>query len=77
MSPQPLHDDLAELIAIRRDLHAYPELGLEEIRTSDLVARQLSEMGHRVERGLARIGLVATLSHRSSRKSIGILDRPG
>lgn len=72
MSSQPLHNDLAELVAIRRDLHAHPELGLEEVRTSDLVARQLSEMGYRVERGLARTGLVATLSHGSSRKSIGI-----
>lgn len=72
MSSQPLHNDLAELVAIRRDLHAHPELGLEEVRTSDLVARQLSEMGYKVERGLARTGLVATLSHGSSRKSIGI-----
>ncbi|SIT13604.1 M20 aminoacylase family protein [Paracoccus saliphilus] len=72
MNSQPLHNDLAELVAIRRDLHAHPELGLEEVRTSDLVAGQLSEMGYKVERGLARTGLVATLSHGSSRKSIGI-----
>ena len=32
-----------ELVAIRRDIHANPELGLEEHRTADLVARKLEE----------------------------------
>jgi hippurate hydrolase len=35
---RPYH---AELTAIRRDIHANPELGLEEHRTAELVARKL------------------------------------
>ena len=34
-----------ELVAIRHDIHAHPELGLEEYRTADLVARKLQEWG--------------------------------
>jgi amidohydrolase len=41
-----LPDDSAdELAALRRDIHAHPELSFEETRTSDLVARKLSEWG--------------------------------
>ncbi len=38
-----------ELTAIRRDIHAHPELGLEEYRTADLVAQKLEEWGIRME----------------------------
>ncbi len=65
-------NSLPELVAVRHDLHAHPELGLEEVRTSDLVARQLEAMGYRVTRGLARTGIVATLSNGTGRRSIGI-----
>ena len=34
-----------EMTAWRRDLHAHPELGFQETRTSDLVARQLASFG--------------------------------
>jgi hippurate hydrolase len=67
-----LPNNAEALIAIRRDLHAHPELGLEEFRTSDLVARELTAMGYKVERGLAKTGLVATLTNGSSAKSVGI-----
>ena len=33
----------AELPAIRRDIHAHPELGFEEVRTSEIVAKKLKE----------------------------------
>ena len=36
-----------ELTAIRRDLHAHPEIGFEEVRTSGIVAEKLKGMGHR------------------------------
>ena len=32
-----------ELTAIRRDLHAHPEIGFEEVRTSGIVAEKRSE----------------------------------
>src|SRR5699024_4925247 len=49
------HDDIR---ALRRDLHAHPELKFEEVRTSDRVADRLAEWGIPVQRGLARTGVV-------------------
>ncbi|RYF47158.1 MAG: amidohydrolase, partial [Comamonadaceae bacterium] len=45
-----------EIASIRRDLHAHPELGYEEIRTSNLVATQLESWGVEVHRGLGKTG---------------------
>ena len=42
-----------EITAIRRDIHAHPELAYEETRTSDIVAAKLAGMG---PRGDARAG---------------------
>ena len=50
-----------ELVAIRRDLHAHPELGFEEIRTSGIVAEKLASWGIEVHRGLGRTGVVGVL----------------
>ena len=42
-----IHDEIGEwepeLIATRRDLHMHPEIGLEEFRTSGIVAERLAE----------------------------------
>ena len=70
--PDNLRNDMPGLRAVRQDLHRHPELGLEEVRTSDLVARELARYGYGVERGLARTGLVATLSVGTGRRSIGL-----
>jgi amidohydrolase len=48
----------AELIDVRRDLHANPELSWAEDRTTTLLAKRLDEAGLRVEL-LPRTGLVA------------------
>lgn len=53
--------DLEAMIALRRDLHAHPELGFEEVRTSGIVAEQLTEAGIAVHRGLGKTGVVGTL----------------
>ena len=53
-----MHADLTEW---RRDLHAHPELGFEETRTSDLIAARLAAFGCEVHRGLGRTGVVGTL----------------
>ena len=37
--------ELDEMIATRRDLHAHPEVGFEEVRTSGLVAQRLRALG--------------------------------
>lgn len=62
----------AEISAIRRDIHAHPELAFEENRTSDVVAAKLEEWGLEVTRGLGKTGLVGTLRKGNSLKSIGL-----
>ncbi len=47
-----------EIRALRRDLHAHPELRFEELRTSELVASRLAEWGIPVHRGLGGTGVV-------------------
>ncbi|GAB4396870.1 MAG: M20 aminoacylase family protein [Rhodoferax sp.] len=53
-----------QLRALRRDLHAHPELCFEEHRTADIVARCLTEWGLPVHRGLGRTGVVAVVQGR-------------
>jgi hippurate hydrolase len=57
--------------ALRRDIHAHPELGFQEHRTSALVADRLRKAGYEVTTGIATTGLVATLK-RGEGPSIGI-----
>ena len=52
------HD--AELVALRRDLHAHPELSWDEVRTTRVVTRRLEEAGWRITR-LPRTGVVAEI----------------
>ncbi|MDR2111967.1 MAG: amidohydrolase [Candidatus Accumulibacter sp.] len=65
----PFLDDLA---AIRRDIHAHPELAFQETRTADIVARELSARGIEVRRGLAGTGVVGVLRKGESRRAIGL-----
>ncbi|ETR76809.1 amidohydrolase [Afipia sp. P52-10] len=50
-----------ELVAIRHDIHAHPELGFEEVRTSGIVAALLEQWGITVHRGLGGTGVVGEL----------------
>jgi amidohydrolase len=62
-----------ELTAIRRDLHAHPEIGFEEIRTSGIVAEKLAQWGIEVHRGLGGTGVVGVLKGKgSSTRRIGL-----
>jgi hippurate hydrolase len=61
-----------ELTAIRRDIHAHPELGLEEVRTSDLVAAKLAEWGIEVHRNIGKTGVVGVLRKGNGQASIGL-----
>lgn len=64
---------LNEMKRWRQDLHAHPELGFEEVRTSEFVARKLTEWGISVTRGLAKTGVVGTLQgKRPSSRAIGL-----
>ena len=62
----------ASLTAIRRDIHAHPELCFEEIRTADLVAQKLTEWGMEVHRGLGKTGVVGVLKSGTSDRAIGL-----
>ncbi len=62
----------APFVALRRDLHRHPELGLQEFRTSQVLAEQLESWGYRVTRGLATTGLVAQLKRGSGGKRLGL-----
>jgi amidohydrolase len=53
-----------ELTAIRRDLHAHPEIGFEEHRTSGIVAEKLTRWGVEVHRGIGGTGIVGLLKGR-------------
>ena len=62
-----------ELTAIRRDLHAHPEIGFEEVRTSGIVAEKLKGWGIEVHRGLGGTGVVGVLKGKGSGgKRIGL-----
>lgn len=61
-----------ELTALRRDLHAHPEIGFEEVRTSGIVAEQLEKFGIEVHRGLGRTGVVGVLQGRPGSRRIGL-----
>ncbi len=62
----------AEIQAIRRDLHAHPELAYDEHRTSDKAAHLLASWGIEVHRGLGGTGVVGVLRHGMGKRSIGL-----
>jgi hippurate hydrolase len=70
--PARISNDLPFLTSLRRDLHAHPELGFEEERTSGIVARLLEEAGIVVHRGLGGTGVVGTLQIGNGTRAIGL-----
>ena len=74
--PLPALEDIraheAEMIEIRRRIHAHPELAYEEHATSDLVAERLARWGFEVHRGLGGTGVVGTLRAGTSTRRIGL-----
>ncbi|MCF8179168.1 MAG: amidohydrolase [Sulfuritalea sp.] len=72
MIDEILSDLTPKIAALRRDIHAHPELAFDENRTAAKVAGFLEGLGLEVHRGLARTGVVAKLSLGSGKKSIGL-----
>lgn len=64
--------EAASIVALRRDIHAHPELCYEENRTSDLVATQLSSWGIEVHRGMGTTGVVGVIKNGNSTRTIGL-----
>ena len=61
-----------EFIALRREIHRFPELAFSEHRTSELVATRLAGWGYEVHRGLGGTGVVGQLRRGSSSRSLGL-----
>lgn len=61
-----------EFVGIRHQIHAFPELAFEELRTSDPVAERLQSWGYEVHRGLGSTGVVGRLKKGQGSRSIGI-----
>ena len=65
--------NIERFVALRRDIHAHPELGFEEHRTSALVAELLREWGIEVHTGIAGTGVVGVLrGSQPGTKTIGL-----
>jgi hippurate hydrolase len=61
-----------EMTAIRRDFHIHPELGLEEVRTAEIVAQKLESWGIEVHRKVGVTGVVGVIRKGTSGKRIGL-----
>jgi amidohydrolase len=68
----PITKQASSIAAIRRDIHAHPELCFEEIRTADLVAQKLTEWGIPIHRGMGKTGVVGILKCGTSERAIGL-----
>jgi hippurate hydrolase len=64
--------DAAAITAIRRDIHAHPELKFEEHRTADLIARCLGDWGIPIHRGLGGTGVVGIVKNGTSTRAVGL-----
>ncbi|MEJ8847048.1 M20 aminoacylase family protein [Variovorax rhizosphaerae] len=62
----------AGIAAVRRDLHAHPELCFQEVRTADVVAAKLTEWGIPIHRGLGTTGVVGIVKNGTSGRAIGL-----
>jgi amidohydrolase len=64
--------EAASIVALRRDIHAHPELCFQEVRTADLVAAKLTEWGIPVHRGLGGTGVVGIVKNGTSTRAVGL-----
>ena len=67
-----VEDLVPPLVALRRDIHAHPELGFTEHRTAAIVAESLRELGLEVHTGIGGTGVVGVLRSGSSDRSLGL-----
>ena len=62
----------ASISAVRRDIHAHPELCFQEQRTADVVAAKLTEWGIPIHRGMGTTGVVGIIKNGTSDRAIGL-----
>lgn len=63
---------IGEIVALRHDLHAQPELAFREKRTAGVIARFLLSYGYTVHEGIGGTGVVATLKRGAGEKRLGL-----
>ena len=64
--------DAASIAAIRRDIHAHPELCFQEQRTADVIAKALTDWGIPIHRGLGKTGVVGIVKNGTSKRAVGL-----
>ena len=64
--------DAAAITAMRRDIHAHPELCFQEERTADTIAKALTDWGIPVIRGLGKTGVVGIVKNGTSTRAVGL-----
>ncbi len=69
---EPILADAALVTALRRDIHAHPELCFEEVRTADLIAKALGDWGIPIHRGLGKTGVVGIVKNGTSGRAVGL-----
>ncbi len=69
---EPILADAAAVAAIRRDIHAHPELCFKEERTADVIAKALTDWGIPIHRGLGTTGVVGIVKNGTSTRAVGL-----
>lgn len=69
---EEIADLVPDLVALRHDLHAHPELAFKEHRTAGIVASALRDLGLEVHEGIGGTGVVGVLRAGSGRNSVGL-----
>ena len=60
------------LVDIRRDLHRHPELGMQEVRTANIVADYLEKLGLEVKKGVGGTGVVSILHSQNGGRTVAL-----
>lgn len=68
----PIVANTPEIAALRKEIHAHPELCFQEVRTADLVAAKLTQWGIPVHRGMGTTGVVGIVKAGTSSRAIAL-----
>ena len=58
-----IKSDMPQLMALYRDLHAHPELSMQEVRTPGLLAPEMRKLGFDVTEHVGQTGVVAVMKN--------------
>jgi amidohydrolase len=69
---EPIVANTLEIAALRKDIHAHPELCFQEVRTADVVAAKLTEWGIPIHRGMGTTGVVGIVKAGTSSRALAL-----